>query len=133
MLSTTFKGFVPTPSRPVALLFGMFLRSSMTCCVLINALGSAIVLTIWFRMLLYIVIVSIFDFTCALNWSLKHIRCIISLFIQGDKHLICLTLFLILAMCWFITSLKINYSQMSSFSLASSNSSSRAQGAISRW
>ena len=71
-----------------------------------------------------------FDLARALNWSLWYISCKMSLFIHGNKGL-CFTLFLTTGVCRFITLLKI-HSQVSSFSLTSSNILRRDHGALSR-
>ena len=40
--SASFNDFIPISSRPVALLFGMLFKSSMTCCMLIGGVWNTV-------------------------------------------------------------------------------------------
>ena len=76
--------------------FGLFMFS-MISFLTYAALAFAIFLTTWLRKFLYIDLARIFDFVHDLNWSLRCIRCMIYLFIQGGRHLR-FTLFLTMGM-----------------------------------
>ena len=76
--------------------FGLFVFS-MISFLIYAALAFAIFFTTWLRKFLYNDLARIFDFARDLNWSLRCIRCMIFLFIQGDRHLR-FTLFLTMGM-----------------------------------
>ena len=66
-------GFIPIPSRPVALLFErMLLRSSMTCCVLIGGMWNTAASLMW----------DLIKFTRRASFSFESMQC-------GAEILVC--------------------------------------------